>query len=215
MVQFHFMIMFIKVIVILGIVGVFLIIYGLLRNKCFITKAHEIGHAKTIESLENYNTSQYLTYIMLYRNPNQFGCLGKAISFVFSKLIENKDYTSIKKIARAGKDAEYKMIESTFFLSKLIMIIYKLFREIYFLSERFNKNADGYYYRYSEKFNYKSIHDFILENKELFFNPESKAELYLYTKNQLKKIKYKNDLPELSDTGYKFDFIRNEESSFL
>lgn len=95
------------------------------------------------------------------------------------------------------------------------MIIYKPFREIYFLCERFNKNADGYYYRYHEKFNYKSINDFILENKELFFNPESKAELYLYTKDQLKKIKYKNDLPELSDTEYKFDFIRNEESSFF
>lgn len=88
----------IKVIVVFAVVvGVPLIIYGLLRDRYFITKAHEIGHAKAIESLENYNTLQYLTYVMLYRNPDQFGCLGKAINTVFLKLIENKDYTAIKK----------------------------------------------------------------------------------------------------------------------
>lgn len=198
-------------VIILFVITVSLMIYyGLLHGKYEMTKAHELGHAKIMYELNQFYKSNFPIYIMLYKDKDQIGWAGKATCYSLSKSVDSGNFESIQKVSKAGILAEYEEVHKYSFTP-----LYKFCRNIAVKYEEIsNENSDGYYNKHPEKFVYKNIKYFVTEKKELISNPKSRVELYLYTDNKLRKIKYKEDLPESLNFPYKFEFIQDKENSF-
>lgn len=169
-----------------------------------MTQAHEVGHAQAIQTRTK---TPYPTYIILYKDGLSWS--GYTTNYSMQILVNDKRFDDIKIIANAGKVTEYENLTKC----KIVNGFYKCIREFDSWSCETKEGEDSYYRVNPQQFHYLSIHEIIKRKNDIIDNRKSKAELYLYENNEMQKIKYKKDLPELN-TNYKFEFIRDKENSF-